>query len=92
MEIRTVETDPQVKDNIGKFAIEYGPLVYCMEEADNPAWISLAPSLKSSTVEWQPNLLGGVNVIRGKAAEGDYLLIPYYIWSNRGTGRMKVFF
>jgi DUF1680 family protein len=92
MQVRTVEADPQVKDINGKFSIEYGPLVYCMEEADNPEWISPTQSLKSSIVEWRPDLLGGVNVIRGKTVGNDYKLIPYYVWSNRGAGKMKVFF
>ena len=92
MQIRSVEADPQVKDNIGKFAIEYGPLVYCMEEADNPQWTFPTLSLKSSIVEWRPDLLGGINVIREKTNEGDCVLIPYYTWSNRGVGKMKVFF
>lgn len=46
--------DPRVKQNIGKRAIQRGPLVYCMEEVDNPqdfdnlkiaANTSLMPSL-----------------------------------------------
>ncbi|MDR2704188.1 MAG: hypothetical protein LBC02_00260 [Planctomycetaceae bacterium] len=32
--------------------------------------------------------MGGVNVIHDK----EFTLIPYYAWSNRGEGRMKVFF
>jgi len=92
LQIRTVEADPQVKDDIGKFAVEYGPLVYCMEEADNPAWLSPTQSLKSSSVVWRPELLGGINVIREKTNEGDCVLIPYYTWSNRGCGKMKIFF
>jgi DUF1680 family protein len=92
MQIRTVEADPQVKDDAGKFAVEYGPLVYCMEEADNSAWTSPTPSLKSSAVEWQPKLLGGINVIIEKTIGGDCILIPYYTWSNRGIGKMKVWF
>jgi len=36
--------------------------------------------------------LGGINVIRKKTNEGDCILIPYYTWSNRGVGKMKVFF
>jgi DUF1680 family protein len=92
MQIRTVEADPQVKDIAGKFSVEYGPLVYCMEEIDNPD--AITPSLlpKNSVAEWKPGLLGGVNIIRGKAAGNDYVLIPYYAWSNRGVGTMKVFF
>jgi DUF1680 family protein len=37
MQPRTVAVRPEVKANAGKFAVERGPLVYCMEETDNPA-------------------------------------------------------
>jgi DUF1680 family protein len=92
MQVRTVEADPQVKDIVGKFSIEYGPLVYCMEEIDNPAWTSPASFIKPPSVQWRPGLLGGINVINGKTAGSNYVLIPYYTWSNRGVGKMKVFF
>jgi DUF1680 family protein len=91
MQVRTVESDVQVKDNIGKFSVEYGPLVYCMEEIDNPS-ATMPSSLPKTIVEWRPDLLGGINVIRGKTAGSDFVLIPYYTWSNRGVGTMKVFF
>ncbi|NLA48554.1 MAG: glycoside hydrolase family 127 protein, partial [Bacteroidales bacterium] len=92
MKVRTVKANPNVKENTGKFAIERGPLVYCMEEIDNPASFSMSPELSSVEVDWQQNLLGGVNVIRAKSDGNEHLLIPYYAWSNRGEGKMKVFF
>jgi DUF1680 family protein len=84
MQVRKVETDANVKDDAGKYAVEYGPLVYCMEEVDNQTFASP----QSFTVEWRPDLLSGVNVIRSQ----ECMLIPYYAWSNRGIGKMKVFF
>jgi len=91
MHVRTVVADPQVKDDVGKFAVEYGPLVYCWEETDNPAGAMPALPLKTS-IDRRPDLLGGINVIRGKTNGYDYLLVPYYTWSNRGCGTMKVYF
>lgn len=35
MEIRMMQADARVRENAGKIAIMRGPLVYCMEEADN---------------------------------------------------------
>jgi DUF1680 family protein len=92
MQIRTVEADPQVKDDLGKFAVEYGPLVYCMEETDNPAWLFPNQFPESSVIKWRPDLLGGINVISEKTDKGECILIPYYTWSNRGVGKMKVWF
>jgi DUF1680 family protein len=64
-----------------------------MEETDNPAAFDndkgMNP-LANFTVEWQPGLLNGINVIHEKSGENEYKLIPYYAWSNRGAGKMKV--
>ncbi|MDR3217648.1 MAG: glycoside hydrolase family 127 protein, partial [Dysgonamonadaceae bacterium] len=92
-EARRVVAGEQVADNRNKYAVEYGPLVYCMEETDNPAAFDndkgMNP-LANFTVEWQPGLLNGINVIHEQSGENEYKLIPYYAWSNRGVGKMKV--
>ena len=47
MPVEIVAADPHVKENFGKRAIQRGPLVYCMEEIDNPEYfdqIQLSPS------------------------------------------------
>lgn len=33
--IHFMEANPYVQDNSGRYAVQYGPLVYCMEEIDN---------------------------------------------------------
>jgi DUF1680 family protein len=88
MQPRTVAARPEVKDDAGKFAVECGPLVYCMEETDNSETFDKTLNPQSSNVTWTPGLLGGVNVIHNE----DFTLIPYYAWSNRGVGKMKAFF
>jgi DUF1680 family protein len=90
MRARMVESNVNVRDNAGKFAVEYGTLVYCMEEIDNPETFDKSASPQSFSVIRQPELLGGVNVIREQTAAGENVLIPYYAWSNRGAGKMKV--
>ncbi len=35
MPVRILEADPRVREDIGKIAIARGPIVYCLEEADN---------------------------------------------------------
>ena len=35
MKIHFVEANPYVQDNSGRFAVQRGPIVYCMEELDN---------------------------------------------------------
>jgi hypothetical protein len=88
MEVREVSTNLRVKENIGKAALEYGPIVYAVEEADNKDGfddISIGQA-DAFEITKEAALLGGVNVIRN-----DHLMaIPYYAWSNRGVGKMKV--
>jgi DUF1680 family protein len=90
MQVRTVEANELVKDNAGKYAVEYGALVYCMEEADNPDTFDKPSAPQSFSVERRPDLLGGINIIHEHTAVGDKVIIPYYAWSNRGAGKMKV--
>lgn len=35
MEIHFIQANPYVQDNSGRFALQRGPIVYCMEELDN---------------------------------------------------------
>ena len=90
MQVRTVEANANVKDNAGQYAVEYGALVYCMEETDNPETFDKPANTQSFSVEWNPDLLGGINLIREQTSIGDKVLIPYYAWSNRGVKKMKV--
>ena len=90
MKVRQVVANEQVKDVLGLSSIEYGPLVYCAEEIDNKTVFDqtvLKPQA-DYTIEMKPDLLGGVNVI----GDGTTTFIPYYAWSNRGVGKMKVWF
>ncbi|MBQ0111433.1 MAG: glycoside hydrolase family 127 protein, partial [Oscillospiraceae bacterium] len=35
MEVHFIEANPYVQDNSGRYAVQRGPIVYCMEEIDN---------------------------------------------------------
>lgn len=35
MTVRIITANPSVREDIGKVAVTYGPMVYCLEEADN---------------------------------------------------------
>ncbi|MFR3778853.1 MAG: hypothetical protein ACLTW6_09265 [Enterobacter sp.] len=37
MPVRRVYGNPQVRQQAGKVALQRGPLIYCLEEADNGA-------------------------------------------------------
>jgi DUF1680 family protein len=86
MSVRRVKANE--KANLtGMVAIEHGPMVYCIEEIDNPNFDTLVLDENSViTTNWEPDLLGGVNVL----VSPGFKAIPYYAWSNRGVGKMKV--
>jgi len=91
MTIRKVITNGPVKDNVNKVAFEMGPIVYCVEEIDNPNLSDITLPHDFSLQFKKQNLLGGyVNVLTGKIKKDSITLIPYYLWSNRGIGKMKV--
>lgn len=92
MPVEVVAADPRVKEDIGKRAIQRGPLVYCIEETDNKAdfdQIALTPETRFET-RFTPSLLNGVTSIQATAADRRINLIPYYAWDNRESGQMKV--
>jgi DUF1680 family protein len=93
MKIRRVIADKQVKDLTNKVALERGPLVYALEEIDNPIDI-FDIALNDETqlaVEQHPTLFNGIEVITGVLNTGDkFTAIPYYTWGHRDEGKMTV--
>lgn len=97
MPVEMVAADARVKENVGKRAIRRGPLVYCLEEVDNPASFRQSALWPKTTFEatFRPDLLGGVVAIEATAPDGanasrPFTLIPYYAWDNRAPGEMQV--
>lgn len=92
MEVKQVIANEKVAEDRGKIALEYGPVVYAVEEMDNPGdWEAIdVDGDETFTVTYQPDLLEGINVIKAGSADGGFTAIPYYAWSNRGIGKMKV--
>ena len=93
MAVRKVIANEKVKDDRDKLAIEYGPLVYCAEEADNNTISDITmPENMAFNVETKKLLTDKVNILTGNNQGKEITLIPYYLWSNRGIGQMKVWF
>jgi DUF1680 family protein len=71
---RVIAANPRVTDDIGKVAVQRGPLVYCLEGLDQPGADSLfdvALPLPSDPdagfrEEWRPDLLGGIVALKHK--------------------------
>ncbi|MEA2711111.1 MAG: uncharacterized protein QOF78_3712 [Phycisphaerales bacterium] len=102
MPIQRVKADPRVKANVGRVALQRGPIVYCVEAVDNAGRamnLSLPPDAEL-TAEHRGQLLGGVTVIKGKALARqkenekpkmvDFTAVPYFAWDNREAGEMVV--
>ena len=82
-----VRGSDKVEATRGQVALRYGPLVYCVERVDQEIRRAIDTSAPL-TMEWKPDLLGGVKVMHGKWADGDELVaIPYYARANRDGGR-----
>ncbi len=91
MPVKMVQADPRVKENIDKRSVQRGPLVYCMEEVDNPLFNELALSADTRfTTAFVPSLLNGVTTIEAITGDQAIIFIPYYAWDNRDAGQMKV--
>lgn len=92
MPVAIVAADERVKEDEGKRAIQRGPLVYCIEETDNPDnfdALALTSATKFCVVK-EPEMLGGVKAIQASTGDRNMLFIPYYAWDNREAGKMKV--
>ena len=92
MPVEVVTADSRVMANAGKRAIQRGPLVYCVEEADNRDdfdRIALSPET-TYQAEFRSSLLNGVTAVTATGNGRSFTLIPYYAWDNREAGKMKV--
>jgi len=94
MEPRLLSDNRNMKETIDKKFIQYGPLVYCLEDLDNRnnnfphIAIAAEPNLKP---EFESSLLGGTLAIKGDLSSGkSFTAIPYFAWANRGRTKMRV--
>ncbi len=107
MEIRKVVASEKLADDIGKMALQRGPLMYCAEWVDNHGKTSniILPVSTNFSSEWRADLLNGVTILKSEApaviiqpddnistTKQSFTAIPYYSWANRGKGEMMVWF
>jgi DUF1680 family protein len=108
MEVRKVVANQNLKDDIGKMALQRGPLMYCAEWPDNNGKVSnlILPQAATFSTEVKPDLLDGVTVLKSEASavmvdsntntvsttKQAFTAIPYYAWAHRGKGEMMIWF
>ena len=106
MPVRRIAATAELKENINRVAIQRGPLVYCIEHADNEgkAMNVILPDNLTFTSDFKQELLNGVVVIQAEApvattspdglsittVNRKITAIPYFSWANRGEGQMQV--
>jgi len=69
--VRVLASHPHVLNNHDRVALVRGPLVYCVEAVDHPGvdpWDLVAPTRAAWQADWEPDLLGGVAVLRTDTA------------------------
>lgn len=106
MKVKRIISNPAVKQDNNRVALQYGPLMYCVEGADNTDVNSglVVPANTAFETKFEPTFLGGVNTIRFEApvltvsSNGESVstvkrqitAIPYFSWNNRGAHDMQV--
>ncbi|WP_276391974.1 glycoside hydrolase family 127 protein [Eudoraea chungangensis] len=94
MPVRKVKSNDLVTANKGKMALERGPIVYCIEAADNDDKILEISIAETANYQYKydKDILGGLGVLRGPSALNQKTItaIPYYAWAHRDIGPMAV--
>ncbi len=69
MPVRRVAAHPDVKADVGRVALQRGPIVYCLEGVDNDGSVRDIALPRHAKLEprFESDLLGGVTVLRGRA-------------------------
>ena len=106
MNIKRIVSRPEVKADENRVALQRGPLVYCVEGADNNnhAWNMILP--ESTALSTSKKTVGTESIITiegevpslSVSADGSsvqtekrkLVAIPYYVWCNRGQNQMQV--
>lgn len=68
MPVERIHANPRISQDVGKVALQRGPIVYCVEETDlgAPAHTLLLPDDAQLKASFKADLLDGVMVVKGK--------------------------
>ena len=106
MEVKVVEARVELKQDNNRIAIQRGPIVYCVEGADNngKAWNIIIPEdTKFETIDYKvlnenvkaltaevPVVIVNEDGTSLRTEKKKIIAIPYYTWANRGKNEMQV--
>lgn len=68
MPVERMQAHPRVQANVGRVALQRGPVVYCLEGVDHGGRVAnlVLPRRAELTASMQPDLLGGVMVLKAR--------------------------
>lgn len=102
MDVRRIGANDNVEDDRGKYALERGPIVYCLEGKDQPDSMVFNKVIIADThidTKFDEKKLNGIVELNGSASEVEadgtvkettFKAIPYSTWNNRGADQMEV--
>ena len=106
MPITKIAAKSDVRSDIDRIALQRGPLVYCVERADNKegVWnVTLPAGTNFTTIDYKildepvvalqtelPSAMANENGDGVKVEKRKITAIPYYCWANRGANDMQV--
>jgi len=102
MDVRRIKASDMVEDDRGKVAFQRGPLIYCLEGADQSDSIVFNKYIGNNVsvhTEYLVDKLGGIVELSGQAIQVGrdgrprqtvFRAVPYCTWNNRGKGQMEV--
>jgi DUF1680 family protein len=106
MQTNKVIAREELKQDKNRIAIQRGPVVYCIEGADNngKAWNVIIPeNTKFEAIDYKvldepvkaltaevPVVTVGEDGLSLKTEKKKIIAIPYYTWANRGKNEMQV--
>jgi len=79
---RRIYAHPAIAENQGRMVLAYGPLLYCLESADNDGALDSRIIQREAWLDpvFQPDLMGGVVTLQGPslAYQPDHGSLPLY--------------
>ncbi len=106
MEVQRITANEKVKADVGRFALQRGPVVYCLEGVDQKdSGVQSLVADTNSVIQavYRSNKLDGIteltmqgyearkeNAENASSNQQTITAIPYYSWNNRGSGEMEV--
>jgi DUF1680 family protein len=106
MPVERITSRDELKQNTDRVALQRGPIVYCVEGADNDgkAWNIIFPGKTQVTaIPYKvadepvialeanvPVVTAGADAASLQTEIKKIIAIPYYTWCNRGSNQMQV--